>query len=340
MTSAPPSHRPSGPPAQVDVVIVNWHHECWVPSCVASVAAASSATVTVETLTVVDNASSLVSLDAPGGIARTVLLRNGHNAGFARACNQGAQTGQAAFILFLNPDTRIHPDALTHAVAAMRTPDDADVGIVGLQLVGLDGTVQRTSGRFPQLGTTTAQLLGLSRVVPRLCPGFRMTEWDHAATQDVDFACGAALLVRRALFEQLGGFDERLFVYLEDADLSLRARHRGWRTLFCADAVVQHACGWSGGGNRTWRLAQSWRSLLVYAWTHFSRPSAWLLTALLLVAAPLARVGASVVQRTPGQAPDGVRAWFLLLRLLADGLRRETPNVEVAPLRPDAPAPR
>jgi len=324
----------------VDVVVVSWRHDAWVPSCVASLAAAAFPDVAIDTVAVVDNAGTISALDMPAGLGAVSLLHNTGNAGFARACNQGARCGTAEFILFLNPDTRVLPGALPRAVSAMRRPEASDVGILGLQLVDFDGQVQRTCGRFPRLRTSVSQLLGLSRVAPHRWPGFRMTDWDHTSSGGVDFACGAALLVRRALFEQLAGFDERLFLYLEDADLSLRARARGWRTRFCAEARVQHACGWSAGTDRAWRLSQSWRSQLVYAWTHFSRPSASLLTALLLVAAPLARVGASVVQRTPGQAPDGVRAWFLLLRLLADGLRRETPNVEVAPLRPDAPAPR
>jgi len=328
----------------VDVVIVNWHHERRVPSCIASVAQGGSSTVMVDTVVVVDNSTTIGALDVPVGIARGLLLRNERNAGFARACNQGARVGRAPFVLFLNPDTRMHPEALTHAVNAMVARGHANVGIVGMQLVDSEGTVQRTSGRFLHLGTAAAQLLGLSRVAPRLFPGFRMTEWDHATTALVEFACGAALLVRRTLFAQLDGFDERLFLYLEDADFSLRARHREFRTLFCADAVVQHACGWSGGGDRAWRLAQSWRSLLVYAWAHFDRASALLLTLLVMVAGPFARLGESIVRREPGTARDAVLAWLLLLRLLVQPRRPARSAASAAPelgsLTPDGQAPR
>ncbi len=327
----------------MDVVVVSWHHDAWVSSCVASLAASAAAGVTIDSVGVVDNAGTMRALETPPGIGAVTVLGNPDNEGFARACNQGARCGAAEFVLFLNPDTRILPGALARAVSEMRTPEAGDVGVLGLQLVDSDGQIQRTCGRFPRPRTLMAQLLGLSRLAPRRCPGFRMVDWDHTTSRDVDFACGAALLVRRALFEQLAGFDERLFLYLEDADLSLRASARGWRTRFCAEARVQHACGWSAGSDRAWRLAQSWRSRLVYASTHFNRPSAWLLMVLLLVAGPLARTGEAVAQRTPRPALDAVRAWGLLLRLLADDRQRARlapPAGFVTPLTPDGPAPR
>ncbi len=321
---------------------MSWRHDRWVPSCVASLAASGSPAVTIATVTVVDNAASLGALETPPGIGTVALLGNHVNAGFARACNQGARLGTAEYLLFLNPDTRVMPGALAHAVSAVRAQARTDVGIVGLQIVDFDGHVQRTCGRFPQLTNSIVQLLGVSRVAPRLFPGFRMTEWDHTSTRSVDFACGAALLVRRALFEQLAGFDERLFIYLEDADLSMRARALGWRTLFCAEAQVQHACGWSVGDDRAWRLAQSWRSELVYARAHFSRAAALLLTVLVMVAGPLARLVEAAIRMQRGSARDAVTAWFLLLQLLAAEHRGRTPATgsPEAPLTPSAPAPR
>lgn len=321
---------------------MSWHHERWVSSCVESIAAAGSSAATVASVVVVDNARTLNALDLPT-TPGTMVLGNDANAGFARACNQGARCGSAEFLLFLNPDTKLEPDALTRAVAAMRHPARPDVGIVGLQLVDFEGRVQRTCGRFPAFATAAAQVLGLSRLAPSRCPGFRMTDWDHQTTRGVDFVCGAALLVRRALFEELAGFDERLFLYLEDADLSLRARRLGWQTLFCADAGVEHACGWTRGQHRAWRLAQSWRSLVVYAWTHFSRSSACLLTALLLLAGPLVRVAEAIVLRRPSEALDGLKAWLLLVRLLLADRRPgggDASSLELLPLTPDAQAPR
>jgi GT2 family glycosyltransferase len=261
------------------------------------------------------------------------LLANRRNRGFAAACNQGACDSRADYLLFLNPDAYVEPTAIDAAVAAIEAAG-ARTAIAGVQLVNDDGVPEATCGRFPTLANLFFQLTGLSRLSSARFPAMRMLEWDHRASRQVDFVSGACRLVRRAVYERLGGFDERLFLYLEDADLALRARGLGFATIFSAEASVVHPGGWSRGRDRAWRLAQSWRSLAVYGWKHFDAMRATSLVACLAVVAPAARIGQAVILRSPRDAAVAVRAsalfWWLLagtaVRTLSRGGRRGRPD--------------
>lgn len=318
----------------VDVVVVAWNHGRWIRACVASVDALLCEQMNVVRVFVVDNASTTPVRAVLGPSTTCTVLTNATNRGFAAACNQAAARGDGDYILFLNPDTRIHPDALARAMAVLEAPSGRQIGIVGLRLTDAGGVTQRTCGRFPGLLDMVSRMLGLSRIAPALMGGVRLVEWPHDVSRDVDFACGAALLVRRNVFEALGGFEERLFLYLEDADLSLRARAAGWRTHFCADAVVEHGCGWSTGDRRGWRLAHSWRSLIVYARIHLPATAAAIVTTLVLTLGPLARLAGAAAERSWRGARDAVHAWSLLCRMLIDEVasrRRRAATMRVTP---------
>jgi|GEM_PF-3020363 len=188
----------------VDVVVVAWNHGRWIRACVASIEALLCERTTVARVFVVDNASTTPVRTVLDPSTRCTVLTNATNRGFAAACNQAAARGEADFILFLNPDTRIHPDALARAMAVLEAPSGGQIGIVGLRLTDAGGVTQRRCGRFPGLLDIVSRTLGLSRIAPALVGGVRLMEWPHDASRDVDFACGAALLVRRDMFEALG----------------------------------------------------------------------------------------------------------------------------------------
>src|SRR5690606_37612429 len=142
--------------------------------------------------------------------------------------------------------TQLPAETLDLSVRFMEDPASARVGLMGVQLVDEAGRVSRTCARFPEPRHLLATMVGLDRVLPRRFPGLVMTEWDHAASRDVDHVMGAYFFTRRALFEQLGGFDEGFFVYIEDVDYALRVRQAGWRTHYLADVRAVHTgCGTS-----------------------------------------------------------------------------------------------
>lgn len=209
----------------VDVVVVTYQSSSQLAWCLEALPADVA-------VVVVDNASTDGSADAAASLGAKVI-RNDSNAGFAQAANQGAADGTADFILFLNPDARIASADLETLVKQL----DAAPGtaIVGPRLVGSDGTEQRAWWPFPTASRAWAEALGLLRV-----GGGRLDRHGDG------FVVGACLLVRRTVFEALDGFDERFWLYGEEADLCRRATDAGWAVAPAANAVAQHVGGASG----------------------------------------------------------------------------------------------
>ncbi len=277
-------------PAHLDIITVNWNSGALLRECVASIPAACAGGVRLGRVVVVDNASEDGSTDRLSNGLPLTVLRNASNRGFAAACNQGAAGSRADYLLFLNPDTRLFPTTLSTVLAFLDDPVNADVGIAGIRLLDQAGVCQRNCARVPTPGRLVAHSLGLDRVLPWLFPPHFMTEWDHGETRPVDQVMGAFLLVRRALFEALGGFDERFFVYFDDVDLCLRARFAGWRVMHYARSEAYHRGGGTTDRIRDVRLFYGLRSRIQFACKHFGAFAAATVTLSALVLEPTARL--------------------------------------------------
>lgn len=303
----------------LSIVIVNWNAGQQLRDCIASIRRASHDGFVLSEVVVVDNASaddSLVGVDQLG--VPVIVFRNSENKGFAAACNWGAAAASGDYLLFLNPDTRLFENSLSVPVAYMQEPGNQDVGIVGIQLFDEQKHIARSCARFPTLGIFTAQALGVNRL-----PGLRhlnthMTDWAHNATRTVDHVIGAYYLIRRSLFESLGKFDERFFVYLEDLDLSLRARQAGWRSVYLTGAQAFHAGGGTSAQVKAARLFYSLRSRLYYGFKHFSLAAAWGLLFLTLAAEPWIRLGFALLHGSWREAAHTLQAYVLLIKGLPE----------------------
>ncbi|MBB2960643.1 glycosyltransferase family 2 protein [Methylobacterium sp. R2-1] len=295
--------------AAIDVVIVNWNAADQLRACLASLAESDGAEHL--RVVVVDNASSdgsAESLDRPG-LALTVL-RNAENLGFARACNQGAAHGSSEVILFLNPDTQVSRDGI--AIARARLVSDPGIGIVGARLVDEAGHTHRTCARHPTGVSLIAHTLFLDRLLPgRVRPHF-LLDWDHAETRAVDAVMGAFLMIRRPLFARLAGFDERFFVYWEDADLCARASAAGFSVCHVAQAEIRHRGQGTTEAVKDRRLFYFLRAQALYARKHHGR-AAFLavLAAALAVNLPV-RLGRALVRGKAGDAAAVIRAGLML----------------------------
>lgn len=296
----------------LDIIVVNWNAGQQLHTCVDSIARYGVGWV--RRTIVVDNGSvdgSERSIDALPGVT---LIRAGVNLGFAKACNLGAQHTQAEYLLFLNPDAALYPDTLSKVMAYMQAPENAAVGICGVQLLDEAGQVSRCCARFPNVPGLVAHALGLSHFVPRW--GYFMAEWDHAETRRVDHVIGAFFLVRRSVFEALGGFDERFFVYLEDLDFSMRAHQAGWSSVFLAEAQAFHAGGGTSNQVRARRLFYSLRSRLLYAFKHFSWAGAWMVLLATLLFEPVSRSVLALLRRSWPTLKETWAAYGMLWRWL------------------------
>ncbi len=253
----------------LDIIIVNWNSGNHLGGCLASIVNARTDGFSLRRVVVVDNASNDKSLDCIGSFALPLLLiRNTENRGFAAGCNQGAAGSAANFLLFLNPDTRLFANSL--AIPTKFMTANERVGICGVQLVDEKRRVARSCATFPTPGTLLTTTLGLDKLLAGKVKGHYMTEWDHASNRRVDQVMGAFFFVRRSLFEQLGGFDERFFVYFEDVDFAYRANQQEWHSVYLACAQVYHrGCGTSEQVKAR-RLYYNLKSRILYGYKHFS----------------------------------------------------------------------
>ena len=224
------------------MVVTNEVH----PDCLASVARARAAASIRTCFVLVDHASdafdahSLARSHMPDAI---VLCRDG-NYGFGASCNRGAREVSARSYFFLNPDT-ILDDAQTLDRLAEALFSAPKIGIVAPKIAYLDGTPQRTCRRFPSWYAPFVRRTALGNRGPwrRYGAHFLMEDVDLRTRRLVDWAQGSALLVDADLFWELGGFDERYFMYYEDVDLCRSAWARGRAVVYEPSVVLRHAYG-------------------------------------------------------------------------------------------------
>ena len=222
----------------VAVVIPSWNSAGLLARCLDSL---SGQEAEIELL-VVDNGSRDRSVEQlVGRGVRHLALE--HNHGFAAALNLGAAEVRAETILALNADTVLEPGCVGRLLAALR----ADPGLGGVQprILQLEGSGERLDVGAARLYSAGQALTRDGRAV-ELGAGEEQTA-DHLRGGEIFGVCGAACLLRRELFDRLGGYDERYFAFYEDVDLNVRARIAGWRFGYAPDAVVWHV------GNAVWQ---------------------------------------------------------------------------------------
>ena len=247
-----------------------------------------------------DGVGEQLKLGAPA--AR--LVEESVNRGYGAACNRGARESHGPYLLFLNSDAVVLPGA----VAALADALDRDSGLaaVGPRLRNPDGSLQKSIRRLPTPWRIFCESAGLAFLSGgrSAFEGHTATRQDHARAREVEALMGAALLVRRTAFEEVGGFDEAFFLYAEETDLMARWRARGWRLFYEPAAEVVHAGGRSAGDRL---FGQLHASLARYTRKHHGRAAA-LLAGFVLDGGAAVRYAAALA--TPGQRGRARRARY------------------------------
>ncbi len=227
----------------LSVVIVNWNVCDLLRCCLHSLLANTqhpTSPIQIE-LIVIDNASS----DGSAEMVRTEfpqvqLIANDQNQGFTAATNQGLAVAQGRYLLLLNPDTEVVGDALATMVRYMDA--HPQVGALGPQLYYPDGSRQPSRRRFPTFTTALVE----STIIQewwrdnRFLRRYYMADTPDDTIQEVDWVIGACLLVRRQVYEQVGGLDEGFFMYSEELDWCRRIKDAGWQVVYLPTATVIH----------------------------------------------------------------------------------------------------
>lgn len=301
----------------LDIIIVNWNSGGHLRTCLSSLPQALSDAYKPRCrVVIVDNASTDGSADALPPLALPVhTIRNNSNRGYAAACNQGAGEGSATYLLFLNPDSQLLNRAISTPLDVLTQPHHASIGICGIQILDAQHRIRRTCMRTPSL----RRMVGLQYLLRSPKFAYHMRTWSHTHSQNVDCVQGSFFLVRRAVFESLGGFDERFFVYFEEVDFCARASKVGWQTRYVAEATMIHFGGTPWWKLDAWRTYQSARSRIVYYFKHFNVIAGFLLSVHIFVIEPPIRLVMNLFANGADERAglNGyVRLWTKLLYLL------------------------
>ena len=222
----------------LDAIVVNFHSARLIEKTVAIVGEFAGAGTR---LILVDNSPG----DGAGEIVRSAdpeatVIENSVNRGYAAAVNQALMVADADLILLINPDVGRISGSYADVLDAFHRPR---VGAVVARLLNSDGTPQPNCIRAPRPFDLISEDLDLAARFPnwRRPRRYRMLDWDHHEARSVDAARGACLFIRRAALADVGLFDERFFLYYEETDWLIRAKRRGWRTIFLPTVAAVHA---------------------------------------------------------------------------------------------------
>ena len=236
----------------VDIVVVTFESRAHIGACLDSIAASEydgpiSAVV-------VDNASNDGTADLVRAHPSAVrLIENARNRGFAAACNQGIRATTGGFVLLLNPDARLEPDTVARLVGHLVAHPRA--AIAGPKLLQPNGDLQRdisATGLYPTFLQALFEYTRLGRLFPgaRWHRDYFLSGWDRRSTRRVAMVQGACLMVRRPVLRDLGGLDERYFLYFEETDLCKGAADAGLEIHYVGDASATHVGSQSMIGSR------------------------------------------------------------------------------------------
>lgn len=276
--------------AAVGIIIVTYNSAAEIGPCL------DAASKTDADIVVVDNASQDATLDEVR--RRNVrLIANPENRGFAAAVNQGFAVLSSPYILLLNPDT-VLLNALEPLRAACDLPDSAGAGGC---LVGADGRPQIgfMARQLPTPAVFVLESILLNRIWPHnpVNRRYRLLGRDYSTRFPVEQPAGAFLMVRRSVWEELGGFDEGFHpLWFEDVDFCCRVKQRGWILYFVPQGIARHIGGHSIPFlGVEMRRIYWYRSLLRYSSKHFGRPAHGVVCAAVMFGSILRGIGESVL---------------------------------------------
>ncbi len=233
----------------LSIVIVSWNVRGLLDACLASLHNAQISldggddSLPSAEIIVVDSASR----DGSGDMVRekypaVQLLPQTSNIGFTRGNNIGLARAQGHYILLLNPDTEIRPDAVGKLIDFLNSIPDA--GVIGPHTLNSDGSHQSTRRRFPTMMTGIFESSWLDSLAPPSVEReYRMLGTDDNAILEADWVQGSALMLRRDVYEAIGGLDEAFTMYSEELDFCRRAKSAGWRVFYHGGAVITHHGG-------------------------------------------------------------------------------------------------
>lgn len=263
----------------LSVIIVSYSVRHFAEQCLCSVQRAMDACRAngqdVE-VWVVDNCSSDGSVEyLQARFPFVQYLSNKENTGFGRANNQALSQCRGKYVLFLNPDTILPEDCFTKCIAFMESTSDA--GALGIRMIDGSGQYLPESKRgFPSPWVSFCKMAGLTRLFPasKLFARYYLGHLSSTENHAVDVLAGAFMLVKKAVLEKTGGFDEQFFMYAEDIDLSYRIQLAGFKNYYFSDCSIIHFKGESTNKDQRY-IKLFYKAMIQFVRKHYRGTTSW-----------------------------------------------------------------
>jgi O-antigen biosynthesis protein len=222
---------------------------------------------------VVDNASDDGSVEMlRSQFPDVITIANKKNVGFAGANNVALAQSRGEFILLINPDTVVQEDTVDVMISAFEK--DPALGMAGCKILNPDGTLQLACRRgFPTPWVAFAKISGLSLLLPKtkLFGRYNVTYRDPDESYEVDAISGSFMMIRRAVYEQVGGLDDTFFMYGEDLDWCYRIQKSGWKIFYIAETQIIHYKGESTRRSDIDEIRTFYKAMSVFVEKNISR---------------------------------------------------------------------
>ena len=275
--------------ADLSIIIVNWNVRDLLDRCLASIYDSQVAighkceNLPQLEILVVDCASDDGSvLMVREKYPNVVLFPQDENIGFSRGNNLAMSAAIAPLFLLLNPDTEVSEDAIWQMLQFLES--HPTVGILGPHTLNSDGSHQSTRRRFPSLLTGVFESTWLSTLAPAaIHDHYFMRDSDDSEILEVDWVQGSALMLRRQVYEAIGGLDAGFVMYSEELDFCRRAKSAGWKVIYHGGARITHHGGQSSDQAPAFAQIQFHTSKLRYFRKHHGWLSYLLLRSLILL---------------------------------------------------------
>lgn len=300
----------------VSIIIVNYNVRYFAEQCLKSVYAAQG-DLNIETF-LVDNASSDQSVEHLTPLFPEVnFIANTENIGFGRANNIALKLSKGKYLLVLNPDTILQEDSLSAMIQYLE--DNPKAGVIGPKILNRYGGFDITSKRgLPTPWVAFCRVSGLSALFPK-SPTFGRYDllyMDEDSPNQVDSLVGSCMMVRKQVYDEVGGFDEMFFMYGEDIDWSYRIKLAGWEVHYAPITKIVHFRGESTRRSKINRDKAFYGAMHMFVDKHFRKKYSWFGHQLINFGIAIAWMAArlrALRKRITWQSIDWIGLWLIMV---------------------------
>lgn len=274
----------SGPRPDVSVAIVHYGTPELLRTCLEALRSGMRG-VAAEVFVIDNDSPAFDPVECHRAFPGVNVIRNSANVGFATASNQALRIAQGRYLLLLNPDAFVEPDTL--AVMVDYLDQRPDIGCATCRVELEDGSLDLACRRlFPTPERSLYRFTMLSRVFARSrrFAQYNLTYLDEGLETDIDQPCGAFMMVRSEIREQIGLLDERFFMYGEDTDWAFRIKAAGWRIVYTPITKVRHVKRASSRRDRSRTIRHFHESMRIFYRKHYWESYPRLVSVLILLA--------------------------------------------------------